>query len=88
MNDKILEQLHYFNIQSKVDSVYGDWVVTEDGDLVNFVYPFAILHVNIEECDWLIEIKRKSWYDLGTEKHFLSAFDKALKIYNKRLQNE
>ncbi len=40
---KVLEQFHYFNIQSDIDSVYGNWAVSSDGDVVNSVYPYAIL---------------------------------------------
>lgn len=32
---KVLEQFHYFNIQADVDSVYGNWAVSTDGDVVN-----------------------------------------------------
>ena len=33
--DKIHEQFHYFNIHADIDSVYGNWVVLSDGDVVN-----------------------------------------------------
>lgn len=41
--NKIKEQFHYFNIQAEVDSVYGNWAVSTDGDVVNCLYPYAIL---------------------------------------------
>ena len=32
-NDKVLDLFHYFNIQADVDSVYGNWAVSKNGDL-------------------------------------------------------
>ena len=37
--DKIKEQFHYYNIQAEIDSVYGNWAVSSNGDVVNFLYP-------------------------------------------------
>ena len=62
MNEKIKEQLHYFNIHSGVDSVYGNWVVTKNGDVVNYVYPFAILAIHLYDCDWNKQIEEKVWF--------------------------
>ena len=39
--EKVLEQFHYFNIQADIDSVYGNWAVSTDGDVVNCLYPYA-----------------------------------------------
>ncbi len=41
--NKALEQFHYFNILADVDSVYGNWAVSKDGDVVNCLYPVAII---------------------------------------------
>lgn len=75
MNNKIQEQLHYFNLKSDVDFVFGDWVVTKDGDVVNYVYPYAIFASKILEQDWLLDIKSKVWYNKNT----FSDIDNALK---------
>ena len=50
--EKILEQFHYFNIHADVDSVYGNWAVSTDGDVVNFLYPYAILAVHFKDTDF------------------------------------
>ena len=50
---KVLEQFHYFNIQSDIDSVYGNWAVSSDGDVVNSVYPYAILSIHLCDSDWV-----------------------------------
>lgn len=75
MKNKILEQLHYFNLKSSADSVFGDWVVTKDGDVVNYVYPYAIFASMVMEQDWLLDIKSKVWYNKDT----FSDIDNALK---------
>ena len=36
--EKILEQFHYFNIHADIDSVYGNWAVSTDGDVVKVVF--------------------------------------------------
>ena len=46
--ENILEQFHYFNIQADIDSVYGNWAVSTDGDVVNCLYPYAILAIHIQ----------------------------------------
>ena len=51
--EKILEQFHYFNIQSEVDSVYGNWAVSTDGDVVNSLYPYAILAIHFKDTNWM-----------------------------------
>lgn len=57
--DKIKEQFHYFNIQSDVDSVYGNWAVSKKGDVVNYLYPYAILSIHFRDTDWLEKVKTK-----------------------------
>ena len=52
--ENILEQFHYFNIQADIDSVYGNWAVSTDGDVVNCLYPYAILAIHIQRY-WLDE---------------------------------
>ena len=60
--NKIVEQFHYFNIKSEIDSEYGNWAVSTDGDVVNSVYPYAIFAIHINETDWLEKIRAMVWY--------------------------
>ncbi len=62
MRDKIKEQFHYFNIQADVDSVYGNWAVSTYGDVVNCLYPYAILAIHFKETDWIEKMKTKVWF--------------------------
>lgn len=34
--DKIFEQFHYFNIHADIDSAYGNWAVSTDGNVVTY----------------------------------------------------
>lgn len=60
--NKIQEQFHYFNIHADVDSFYGNWAVSTDGDVVNFLYPYAILAIHFNDADWMEKMKTKVWY--------------------------
>ncbi len=61
-NEKILEQFHYFKIQADNDSVYGNWAVSSDGDLVNSRYTYAILAIHFNDTDWMEEMNTKVWF--------------------------
>ena len=56
------EQFHYFNIKADVDSVYGNWAVSTDGDVVNCLYPYAILAIHLKDTDWKEKMKTKIWF--------------------------
>lgn len=58
-SEKILEQFHYFNIQTEIDSVYGNWAVSADGEVVNCLYPYAILTIHFKDTDWMEKMKTK-----------------------------
>ena len=79
--EKILEQFHYFNIQADVDSVYGNWAVSIDGDVVNCLYPYAILAIHLKDTDWMEKMKTKVWFRPECE----NALSLALKEPNKFL---
>jgi len=78
--EKILEQFHYFNIQSGIDSVYGNWAVSTDGDVVNCVYPYAILAIHFKEADWLVKMKTKVWFRPECEEALSQALNRAKEI--------
>lgn len=40
---KIKEIFHYFNIDSEIDSVYGNWAVAKSGDVVKRTYFLALV---------------------------------------------
>ena len=81
INPKILEQFHYFNIQSEIDSVYGNWAVSRDGDVVNYLYPYAILAIHFNDIDWMEKMKKKIWFKVECEQHLKNALDRAKSIH-------
>ena len=82
-NNKVKEQFHYFNIDSEVDSVYGNWAVSKDGDVVNSVYPYAILAIHLQDTDWMKKVKTKVWFKPECEDNLQKALDRANKIIYK-----
>ena len=79
--NKIEEQFHYFNIQADVDSVYGNWAVSTDGDVVNSLYPYAILAIHFNDEDWLEKMKTKMWFRSECEEALKQALDRAKEIH-------
>lgn len=77
---KVLEQFHYFNIRAALDSVYGNWAVSTDGDVVNCLYPYAILSIHFKEQDWLLIMRKKVWFQLECEEALCQALDRANEI--------
>jgi len=78
--DKILEQFHYFNIHADIDSVYGNWVVSSDGDVINSVYPYAILAIHFKDTDWMEKMKTKVWFKSECEVYLRQALERAKTI--------
>ena len=82
--NKIKEQFHYFNIQSDIDSVYGNWVVSTNGDVVNCLYPYAILAIHFEDVDWIEKMKQKVWFRPECEDDLQKALERANEIIKKK----
>lgn len=79
-NEKIFEQFHYFNIHADVDSVYGNWAVSTDGDVVNCLYPYAILAIHFKDVDWMEKMKTKVWFKPECEGALSHALERAHEI--------
>lgn len=83
MNEnKVKEQFHYFNIQSEIDSVYGNWAVSKDGDVVNSVYPYTILAIHLNDSGWIEKMKTKVWFKPECENALKQALERASFIKN------
>lgn len=78
--DKVKEQFHYFNIQADIDSVFGNWAVSTDGDVVNSVYPYVILAIHIKDMNWLEKTKSKVWFQTECEDALRMALNRAKEI--------
>jgi len=80
--DEIIEQFHYFNIQADIDSVYGNWAMSSDGDVVNYLYPYTILAIHFNDEDRLEKMKTKVWFKSECENSLNQALDRAKEIHN------
>ena len=78
--EKILDQLHYFNIHADIDSVYGNWAVSKNGDVVNSVFPYAILAIHFNNVDWLEKMRTKVWFRPECEEDLRNALNRAKEI--------
>ncbi len=79
-DEKIFEQFHYFNIQADVDSVFGNWAVSTNGDVVNGLYPYAILSIHLKDGNWFNKIKSKVWFKPECEESLRQALNRANEI--------
>ena len=78
--NKIKEIFHYFNIDSEIDSIYGNWAVAKSGDVVNYLYPYAILAIHFSDFDWLVKMKTKVWFKPECENALRQALERAKEI--------
>jgi hypothetical protein len=78
--NKIKEQFHYFNISADIDSVYGNWAVSTEGDVVNCLYPYAILAIHFKDADWMEKMKTKVWFKPECEETLSQALARAKEI--------
>ena len=53
---------HYFNINSEIDSVFGNWAVAQSGDVINYLYSYAILAIHLNDCNWVEMLNTKTWF--------------------------
>ena len=74
---KVVEQFNYFNIHADVDSVYGNWAVSTDGDVVNCLYPYAILAIHFKDTDWMEKMRSKIWFKPECEESLCKALERA-----------
>lgn len=79
-NEKVIEQFHYFNITADIDSVYDNWAVSTNGDVVNSVFPYAILAIHLKDSDWVKKVRTKIWFKPEYEMSLKKAIDRANEI--------
>lgn len=77
---KIDELFHYFNVRSEVDSVYGHWAVSKNGDVVNYVYPYIIMSIHLDEENWLDVLRSKIWFREECTQDIKMAIERAKEI--------
>lgn len=78
--EKVMEQFHYFNIFGGIDSIFDNWAVSKEGDVVNCVFPYAILSIHHQDMDWKEELKSKVWFRAEFEESLKCALQRAKQI--------
>lgn len=54
--------------------------MSKDGDVVNYLYPYAILAINLKDINWLDMIKQKVWFKPECENALRMALKRANEI--------
>ena len=75
--EEIKKVLESYDVKSDIDSIFQDWVVTTDGDLINVKDRCPIYSYEVNRNDWLVHLKEKKWFDRPS---FISAFKRACNI--------
>ena len=83
MKEKIKAVFEMYEVQSDVDSEYGEWVVSEDADVINVdkmypIYTHQIINSTLEE--WLSHLREKTWFNAQEDADFQEAYGRAKEI--------
>lgn len=84
--DKIKGVFEYYNVNSEVDSEYGDWVVSKDADVINVekAYPIYTYRIENESVEsWLDHMREKSWFNDVENENFQKAYKRAKELLGK-----
>ena len=84
--DKVKSVFEYYNVNSEVDSEFGDWVVSKEADVINVekAYPIYTYRVENESVEsWLDHMREKSWFDEVEDENFQKAYKRAEEILGK-----
>ena len=77
---RVHRNVYIRNSKGNIDSVYGNWAVSGNGDVVNCLYPYIIASVHIFDCDWINAFHAKAWSKSSNEKDLASALLRAKEI--------
>ena len=84
--NQIKEVLEGYEVNSGVDSEFGDWVVSNYADVVNVerMYPIYTRQVQSDNVDyWLEHMREKTWFNNEEESNFQKAYKRAEEILEK-----
>ena len=81
--DKINEVFEFYNVQSDTDSVFGNWAVSKDGDVINLenmypIYTYQVQSTGVDE--WVDHLTEKTWFDANEEKDLRKSYMRAEEI--------
>ena len=64
--------------------MFGNWAVSREGDVVNSVFPYAILAIHLKDTDWIEKMKTKIWFRPECEDSLRHALRRAKEIQTRR----
>lgn len=56
--------------------------MSTDGDVVNCLYPYAILSIHFNDINWIEKMKTKVWFKPECEESLMIALNRASEILN------
>ena len=81
--EKIKEIFDYYEVNSDVDMEFGDWVVSNNADVINVekAYPIYTRQVQSNEIEyWLEHLGEKTWFNNDEKLNFKDAYERAKEI--------
>lgn len=80
--EKVKDVLNYYGVDSGVRSVFGNWAVTNDGDLVNIIHMYPIYSHALSRVDvgFRLNLMDKDWFDAEESIMFDLAYKKAILV--------
>lgn len=81
--EQINDIFEYYEVHSGVDSVFDNWVVSREADVINVdkKYPIYTQQVKSEDvASKLGHMREKTWFDSSEEENFLKAYERAHQI--------
>lgn len=81
--EKIKGVFDMYEVQSGVDSEFGNWVVSKDADVINVdkMYPIYTHQIKNSTLDgWLNHMREKTWFNAQEDADFQNAYERAKEI--------
>ena len=83
MQEKINEVFGVYQVPSEVDSTFGDWAVSKDGDVINVEHMYPIYTNQVQSTsvgEWVDHLTEKTWFDANEESNFTKSYARAEEI--------
>lgn len=77
LQEKINEVFEYYNVQSEIDSTFGNWVVSKDGDVINVEHMYPIFTNQVQSTvvdEWVDHLTEKTWFNGSEAEDFRKSY--------------
>lgn len=83
-----IDKLEYRNINSELYGVVGNWLISNDGDLLCYceevVDSYPIYSYQHGDHDWRTHLNRKAWFSGSLKKDFDKAYEIAAALASEK----